>query len=124
MAAHVSGEEHHPSESGYIRVAIALFLFTTIEVAAFYIEPLRILDLLAPILLLLSAIKFATVGGWYMHLKFDSKVLMALFGELFEPGKPINSINTQPTLQALQAAQQAEGFTPKYNLKAIGDAEL
>ncbi len=142
MAAHVSGEEHHPSESGYIRVAIALFLFTTIEVIAFYVEPLRLLDLLAPILLLLSAIKFATVGGWYMHLKFDSKIFMVFFGvglalaatvilllmtltsELDRPGKPFQTINTQPTLQAVQAEEQTKGFTPKYDLKSIGNVEL
>src|SRR5713226_8408480 len=100
MATHVQEEGHHPSASGYAKVAIVLSIF---EVAVYYIEPLRVLDLLAPILLVLSALKFCGIGGWYMHLRMDHKifltffaagvvlattvilVLMALFGELLEP---------------------------------------
>src|SRR5260221_5638911 len=102
-------EEHHPSAATYIKVAVFLLVMTMVEVAAFYIEPLRILGLLAPILLALSAVKFVTVGGYYMHLKMDHKLFtvffiagialamvviltsMALFGDLFESGKPVKS---------------------------------
>src|SRR5581483_802124 len=108
-ATHLATEEHHPSASGYARVATVLFAITILEVIVYYIEPLRVLALLAPVLLVLSLLKFCGIGGWYMHLKMDSKIffvffaagvclagtiilaLMTLFGELLESGKPIES---------------------------------
>jgi len=148
MATHVQEEGHHPSASGYAKVAIVLFVLTIFEVAVYYIEPLRVLDLLAPILLVLSALKFCGIGGWYMHLKMDHKifftlfaagvtlaatlilVLMALFGELLEPGKPIISISTELTRFQASAKPQAEaaapsgGLQPRIDPKAIGNVEL
>src|SRR5436309_1219109 len=62
-ATHVQEEEHHPSASLYAKVATVLFTLTIFEVAVYYIEPLRALDLLAPILLVLSALKFCGIGG-------------------------------------------------------------
>src|SRR5713226_9184813 len=105
-ATHVQEEEHHPSASLYAKVATVLFILTIFEVAVYYIEPLRALDLLAPILLALSAVKFCGIGGWYMHLKMDNKIfftfftagvllagtliiaMMTLFGSLLGPTKP------------------------------------
>jgi cytochrome c oxidase subunit 2 len=108
MATHVQEEGHHPSASGYAKVAIVLFVLTIFEVAVYYIEPLRVLDLLAPIIL----------------------VLMALFGELLEPGKPIISISTELTRFQASAKPQAEagapsgGLQPRIDPKSIGNVEL
>jgi len=52
-AAHLATEEHHPGARQYLVVAAFLFAFTIVEVVVYYVEPLRILDLLAPILLIL-----------------------------------------------------------------------
>lgn len=155
-ASHLAAEEeHHPSAAGYLKVAVFLFVFTMIEVAVYYIEPIRVLDLLAPILLVLSAVKFCGIGGWYMHLKMDHKMffvffaagvclamgliltLMALFGEVLEPGKPIKSLSTELTLAAASAAPApaAEGKPaaeasasaaglPRIDPKSIGSVEL
>jgi|GEM_PF-3469772 caa(3)-type oxidase subunit IV len=148
-ATHIQHEEHHPSARGYVKVATVLFVITIFEVAVYYIEPLRVLDLLAPILLVLSALKFCGIGGWYMHLKMDHKLffvffaagvvlaatliiaLMALFGELLEPGKPIISMNTELQRIAASAKPQAEepatpagGLQPYINPKDIGNVEL
>src|SRR4051794_25913970 len=117
-ASHLQTEEHHPSASLYAKVATVLFILTMFEVAVYYIEPLRALDLLAPFLLVLSALKFCGIGGWYMHLKMDHKlfftffaggvglattvivVLMTLFGSLLSPNKPFHTISTQLALEA------------------------
>lgn len=152
MAAHLATEEHHPSAKLYCIVAAFLFIFTMIEVIVYYVPSLRVLELLAPILLVLSAIKFATVGGYYMHLKMDHKLfmvffasglalaamviiaLMTLFGELTTPGKPIHSISTAPFLQTAQqtplqspatTAPVAAGVTaPRIDPNSIGNVEL
>jgi cytochrome c len=146
-ASHLQTEEHHPSASLYAKVATVLFILTIFEVAVYYIEPLRALDLLAPILLVLSALKFCGIGGWYMHLKMDHKVfatlfvagvalagtiiiaLMTLFGSLVAPGKPFHTISTQLTLEANQAAVQPPAQTgtnllPAVDPKSVGNVEL
>ncbi|HEX6513156.1 MAG TPA: c-type cytochrome [Chloroflexota bacterium] len=129
-ATHTQSEEHHPSASGYAKVATVLFILTIFEVAVFYIEPLRVLGLFVPILLVLSVLKFCGIGGWYMHLRMDHKLffvffasgvvlalavtltLEALFNQLIEPGKPINSISTQLAIQQARAAGKPQEPAP------------
>jgi cytochrome c len=148
-ATHLQTEGHHPSASLYAKVAIVLFVLTMFEVAVYYIEPLRALDLLAPFLLVLSALKFCGIGGWYMHLKMDHKVFftffaagvalaatliiafMTLFGELLGPGKPIHSLATQLTLAQASIAADASKVPAPSNAvqsyidpKSIGNVEL
>ena len=48
-----------------------------VEVGVFYLESLQ--PVLVPILLALSAAKFTMVVGFFMHLKFDSRLYRALF---------------------------------------------
>ena len=72
-----SGEQAHPSGKVYAGIAVILTVVTAIEVAVFYIPALS--SVLVPILLLLSAGKFALVAMWYMHLKFDSRLFSWLF---------------------------------------------
>jgi cytochrome c oxidase subunit 4 len=67
-------EDHshsHPSESGYIRIAVLLVAITAIEVAIWYIDWFHDSGALTPTLAVLSIVKFVTVVGYYMHLKFD-----------------------------------------------------
>jgi cytochrome c oxidase subunit 4 len=70
-------ERPHPSPFAYVAIAVFLAVITSIEVAVYYIHELR--PLLAPILLTLSATKFATVAAFYMHLRFDSKLFTYFF---------------------------------------------
>ena len=74
---HGATEHAHPGAKEYLGIAIVLTVITAIEVAIFYIPSLK--ALLVPILLSLSAIKFAIVAMWYMHLKFDAKLFSWLF---------------------------------------------
>jgi cytochrome c oxidase subunit IV len=71
-------EHAHPTAGTYIRVAVILTLLTVIEVGVFYVPVFH--PVLAPVLLSLSAIKFAIVVMFYMHLKMDSKFFTLLFG--------------------------------------------
>lgn len=67
-------EDHshaHPSEMVYIKVALVLVAITAIEVAIWYIQWFHDSGALIPTLAVLSIVKFVTVVGYYMHLKFD-----------------------------------------------------
>jgi len=71
-------EQAHASTGTYLRIAAVLVIITLIEVGVFYVPVFQ--GLLVPILLVLSALKFALVVMFYMHLKFDSKFFAFLFG--------------------------------------------
>ena len=70
-------EEVHTSEATYVRVAIILAIITAIEVIIYYMEAAR--ALLVPALLVLSIGKFLAVVGYFMHLKFDSRLFRFMF---------------------------------------------
>ncbi len=71
-------EKEHPGPKTYAKIAVILCLITLLEFGAFYQESLK--GILVPLLVVLSAIKFALVAMFYMHLKFDhpafSKILI------------------------------------------------
>jgi cytochrome c oxidase subunit 4 len=71
-------QEHaHPGAREYVGIAVILTVITAVEVAVFYVPSMK--PVLVPTLLTLSALKFAMVAMWYMHLKFDSRVFSWLF---------------------------------------------
>ena len=67
----------HASVRFYWMIGIVLAIITAVEVAVFYIPALE--RVLVPVLLVLSAAKFALVVMFFMHLRFDSPVLTGLF---------------------------------------------
>lgn len=73
-----AAQHAHPGAGTYVLVGTVLAIITLIEVGIFYWEPLR--PVLVPMFLLLSASKFVLVVGFYMHLKFDSRLYTAFFG--------------------------------------------
>ncbi len=75
--AQVHAPGSHASVGFYWTIAGILGVITAIEVAIFYIDALE--PALAPILLTLSAAKFAMVVMFFMHLKFDSRVFTIVF---------------------------------------------
>jgi cytochrome c oxidase subunit 4 len=77
-AEHDATAHAHPTEMTYIKIAVILALITVVEVAIYYIESVS--SVLVPALVILSAIKFLTVVGYFMHLKFDDKKLAGIFG--------------------------------------------
>ena len=67
----------HPGPKEYIRIAVILAAITGAEVAVYYIEGVQ--EFLVPILFAFSALKFALVVLWFMHLKFDSTTYARFF---------------------------------------------
>ena len=72
----MSGQSH-ATVATYIKVAIVLSAVTAIEVGAIYIRALT--PILIPALLVLSLAKFSLVVLFFMHLRYDSRVLSVLF---------------------------------------------
>jgi cytochrome c oxidase subunit 4 len=71
------GAHEHTSDKLYIQVAIVLAIMTASEVAWPYIVddgPV----LMFPLLIVMS-IKFVIIASFFMHLRFDSKVLTRIF---------------------------------------------
>ena len=70
--------EAHPSNRTYVMIAVILGILTAMEVMVFYVEALA--PLLVPILMVLMLVKFGLVVGFFMHLKFDNRILSGVFG--------------------------------------------
>lgn len=74
-------DQHHDSAHAtvrtYIRVALVLGGVTVLEVGSIYIRQLT--PIIVPLLLVLSAAKFALVVLFFMHLRYDSRALTLLF---------------------------------------------
>lgn len=77
-AASHGGGGGHSSVRTYVNVAIALAIITAVEVATLYIPGIPN-ALLVGSLLVMSAIKFFLVVGFFMHLRYDSPIMRALF---------------------------------------------
>jgi cytochrome c oxidase subunit 4 len=71
-------EQAHATTATYLRIAAILVMITLIEVGVFYVPAFH--GVLVPVLLVLSALKFALVVMFYMHLKFDNRFFAFLFG--------------------------------------------
>lgn len=72
---------HHPTPREYVRIAIILAVLTALEVSTYFLDFGAIA---LPLLIVLMAIKFVMVAGWFMHLKFDTKLFgRFLYGGLF-----------------------------------------
>jgi cytochrome c oxidase subunit 4 len=68
---------HHPEPRQYVTIALVLAAITAVEVTVYYISSVR--DLLVPMLLTMSVVKFVLVALWFMHLRFDSHVFRRFF---------------------------------------------
>jgi cytochrome c oxidase subunit 4 len=90
MTAQAPAQEHahaHPTPGTYAKIGLVLFVLTALEVGLYeftfgdHAGPLghQIQPFFIPLLLLLSAVKFALVAMYYMHLKNDSKLFSGVF---------------------------------------------
>ena len=83
--AHDTGHDNpdhvheHPTWKQYRWVALILTVITALEVWAYYVPTLVHSPFFVPLLLIMSAVKFAIVVMFYMHLKYDHKLFRALF---------------------------------------------
>jgi cytochrome c oxidase subunit 4 len=90
MDAHASTPataQEHPSAGIYVKIGIVLFVLTALEVGLYeftYGEHAgatghALQPFFVPLLLALSAAKFALVAMYYMHLKQDSRLFTGVF---------------------------------------------
>ena len=70
-------EQAHATVGTYLKVAAILILVTALEVGVIYIR--RLAPVVVPLLLVMGAAKFALVVLFFMHLRYDRRVLSALF---------------------------------------------
>ena len=69
---------NHPTPKRYVQIAIILGVLTEIEIALYYTEDL-VGIFTAPLLIILAVGKFVIVVGWFMHLRFESKMVNRFF---------------------------------------------
>jgi cytochrome c oxidase subunit 4 len=67
----------HPGPAKYVGIAVVLAVITAIEVALYYLDLPN--GVLVALLLGLAFLKFSMVAAYFMHLKFDSRLLRRLF---------------------------------------------
>jgi cytochrome c oxidase subunit 4 len=90
MTSHVTAaDEHapaHPTPGTYTKVGLVLFILTALEVALYEITFGEhagslgdLTKVFVPMLLTLSAAKFALVAMFYMHLRQDSRLFTGVF---------------------------------------------
>jgi cytochrome c oxidase subunit IV len=80
VSAHAAATDQaheHASVRTYVRVAVILTLVTGLEVGVIYIRALT--PIIVPLLLVMAAGKFALVVMFFMHLRYDRRVLTFLF---------------------------------------------
>jgi cytochrome c oxidase subunit 4 len=76
------GAHEHPSDWAYIKIALILAAFTTIEVLTYFESALPFFEnnsVTIATLLVLMVVKFYLVAMWFMHLKFDNPLFTRLF---------------------------------------------
>ena len=87
MHAPTHDEHAHPGAGTYVKIAVILFVITALEVGGYEVvrrgEPAGLATALQPVfvpfLIVLSALKFALVAMFYMHLKMDSRLFSSVF---------------------------------------------
>ena len=68
----------HPTPKKYVQIAIVLGVLTAIEIALYYTEDI-VGVFTDPILIILAVGKFIIVVGWFMHLRFENKMVNRFF---------------------------------------------
>ncbi len=78
LVEHDHSDHNHPTDATYWKVGGILALLTGLEVSTYW-WPKAWHKGTAVLLIIMMVIKFATVAMYFMHLKFDSKVLRRVF---------------------------------------------
>jgi cytochrome c oxidase subunit 4 len=77
----------HPGPGLYLKIGLLLFVLTALEVGVYELAfehpglhlGVALHGVFVPVILILSACKFALVAMYYMHLKQDSRILSGAF---------------------------------------------
>jgi cytochrome c oxidase subunit 4 len=73
----LAAEHAHPGTGQYVRIAAILAFVTAVEVGIYYLD-LPAKPMVA-LLLGLASVKFSLVAAYFMHLKFDARLLRRVF---------------------------------------------
>jgi cytochrome c oxidase subunit 4 len=73
----VTRQRAHATVATYVKVAVILALITALEFGVIYIRQLA--PIVVPLLLVMSAAKFAMVVLFFMHLRYDGRALNTVF---------------------------------------------
>lgn len=73
------GHDHHPTARDYVNIAIVLGILTALEVSTYFFD---FGGIAIPLLVVLMAVKFVMVAGFFMHLRYDTKI----YGKLLYTG--------------------------------------
>lgn len=76
---HTAAHAGHPTEGQYWKIFFALFAITAIEVCLYYFELPGPVHVNNAALGGLAILKFVMVVGYFMHLKFDNRIVRRLF---------------------------------------------
>jgi cytochrome c oxidase subunit 4 len=76
-APRVRHAQAHPDPIQYVVIGLTLAFITLVEVALYYID--LNFEFLVIALIALSILKFMLVVGFFMHLRFDSRIFSVLF---------------------------------------------
>ena len=76
--SHDAHEAHHPKDSDYVKIALGLGVVTAAEVGTYFVKDLSTTALVA-FLFPMMIFKFLVVVGYFMHIRFDSKVFRIVF---------------------------------------------
>ncbi len=67
----VEQHKEHPTPRQYVNIAVVLAVLTALEVSTYFLD----FGVIAiPLLVILMAVKFVYVAGFFMHLKYDVKI--------------------------------------------------
>jgi cytochrome c oxidase subunit IV len=75
--AHAHGAGSHAGVGTYLTIAAVLTIVTACEVAVIYVR--RLAPVVVPLLLVMSAAKFALVVLFFMHLRYEPRPLAVMF---------------------------------------------
>ena len=73
-------EDHshdHPGDGQYVKIALILAGITALEVGTYFVEELN--NGIIAALYVMMILKFVIVIGYFMHLKYDSKIFRWMF---------------------------------------------
>lgn len=86
-----AAESHGLNPWQYIKIGVVLTAITVVELLISYSKDLGfdLGNLVIPLLLVLSAVKFAGVVAFYMHLRYDSLLFQRVFVGSFVLGAAV-----------------------------------
>ena len=79
LAAEHPIEHHGPTDRQYVIVALVLGAITAVETFTYFRSTLDWGAFLMPALLVMMCIKFYLIAAYFMHLRYDRKILRRVF---------------------------------------------